>query len=236
MIGSMHRGWQKRVMSWRPLTGLVGWIGGVTLRALGSTWRFSFEGDDPLHADAAPILGAFWHRNMLIAAFAFRDRSYAVPVSRSRDGELIVSLLRWLGYADLPRGSSTRGGTAALRGLVRIVQAGTTVSIQPDGPRGPARKSKDGVVALARLTGAEIVAIGFSASPCLRFRSWDATLLPLPFAKVVCEFGTRFTVANETSCEREAEVLAALDLALNRLTDRLDERMGLRDQTSPARC
>ncbi|MGE4606601.1 MAG: lysophospholipid acyltransferase family protein [Myxococcota bacterium] len=221
-------------MSWRPFPALIGWLGAVALRALGSTWRYSIEGDNPLRAGAAPILGAFWHRNMLIAAFAFRDRSYGVPVSRSRDGELIVSVLRRLGYTDLPRGSSTRGGAAALRRLVRIVRAGTTVSIQTDGPRGPARKSKDGVATLARLTGAEIVAIGFSASPCVRFRSWDGTLLPLPFARVVCAFGTHFSVASETPPEREEEVLLALDLALNRLTDQLDDRMGLRDEPSAA--
>lgn len=235
-LSSSVRGrWRKQVMSWRPLTVLLGWFASVALRALGSTWRISFEGDDPLTAGGVPILGAFWHRNMLIAAFAFRDRSYAVPVSRSRDGELIVSLLRWLGYSSSPRGSSTRGGAAALRRLVRIVKAGTTVSIQPDGPRGPARKSKPGVIVLARLTGAEIVTIGFSASPCLRFRSWDGTLLPLPFAKIVCEFGNRFSVASETTIEREEETLDALDFALNQLTDRLDERMGFRDAPSSAR-
>jgi lysophospholipid acyltransferase (LPLAT)-like uncharacterized protein len=228
-----HR-WQKRITSWRSLTVMAGWLGAATLRALGSTWRFSFEGDNPVRAGAAPVLGAFWHRNMLIAAFAFRDRGFAVPVSRSRDGELIVSLLRRLGYADSPRGSSSRGGTAALRGLVRLVNAGTTVSIQSDGPRGPARKSKAGIVALARLTGTEIIAVGFSASPCLRFRSWDGTLLPLPFAKVVCEFGTHFSVASETSPEGEEEILHSLDLALNRLTDRLDSRMGFRDEPSAA--
>ena len=222
-------------MSWRPLTVLIGWFGALILRSLGSTWRVSFEGEDPLTAGAAPIIGAFWHRNMLIAAFAFRDRSYAVPVSQSRDGELIVSLLRWLGYSASPRGSSTRGGASALRGLIRIVKGGTSISIQPDGPRGPARHAKEGVVALARLTGAEIVAISFSASPCIRFRSWDGTLLPLPFAKVVCEFGVRFSVEREASPEVEEEVLLALDLALNESTDRLDGRMKLRDRPSSVR-
>ncbi len=219
--------WQKRAMGWQPLTVLIGWLGAAMLRVLGSTWRCSIEGENPLQPGAAPILGAFWHRNMLIAAFSFRDRGYAVPVSRSRDGELITHVLRRLGYSEPPRGSSTRGGTAALRALVRIVDAGTTISIQTDGPRGPARQSKDGVVALARLTGAEIVAIGFSASPSLRFRSWDGTLLPLPFARVVCEFGPHFSVPGETTPELEAEVLLDLDRALNEMTDRLDDQTGL---------
>jgi len=220
--------WSKRAMGGQPFVWLIGWLGAVLLRALGASWRCSIEGDNPLRSGAPPILGVFWHRNMLIGAYLFRDRGYGVPVSRSRDGELIASVLRRLGYSDPPRGSSTRGGAAALRALARLVSAGTTVSIQTDGPRGPARRSKPGVVALARLTGADIVAIGFSASPCLRFRSWDGTLLPLPFARVVCRFEAHFPVPADSTPEREAEVLAALDHALNRTTDELDDRMGLR--------
>ena len=101
---------------------------------------------------------------MLIAAFVFRDSRFSVPVSRSRDGDLIAAILERLGYAPTPRGSSSRGGAAALRALVRLVEGGTSISIQTDGPRGPARESKVGIVVLARITGAPIVPIAFSAS------------------------------------------------------------------------
>jgi lysophospholipid acyltransferase (LPLAT)-like uncharacterized protein len=134
-------------------------------------------------------LAAFFHESLLPAAFCFRDRGYSVAISRSRDGDLIEATLRGLGYADAARGSSSRGGSAALLALVRKLEAGTTVSVLVDGPRGPARVSKDGIIALARLTRRPIQPIAFSARPALRLGSWDQSLVPLPFARVVCAFG-----------------------------------------------
>ncbi len=186
------------------------------------------QGDDPRrHGDAARI-GAIWHRDILVTAFVFRDLGYSVPVSRSRDGDLIAGLLLALGYAAPPRGSSSRGGAAALRGLVRLVEGGTTVSLPVDGPRGPALHSKVGVVSLARLTGVEITPLGFSARPCLRFASWDGTLLPLPFARVVGRFGDPIAVARDESPQREEEIARALDGSLGRITRDLDTATGLR--------
>jgi hypothetical protein len=176
--------------------------------------------------DHEPVVAAFWHRNVLIASYYYRSRGFSVAVSRSRDGNRIASLLSALGYQTPPRGSSTRGGAAALLELVRQVEAGTTVSIQTDGPQGPARVSKVGVVSLSRLTGRPITPVSFSARPRLRFRSWDGTLLPLPFAKVLCRYGDALLVpagADETEEERRR---ADLDRALNTLTDETDRELG----------
>jgi hypothetical protein len=110
-----------------------------------------------------------------------------------------------------------------------MVKSGTTVSIQTDGPRGPARKSKLGIVALARSTGAPIVPVGFAATPCLRFRSWDRMLLPLPFARVRCVFAPRIQIPRDADSGAEAAALRDLDGELDRLTAAMDARMRLRD-------
>lgn len=202
----------------------------VFLRVLGATWRISVEGPDPFVDQPGPHLGAFWHRNALIAAFVFRDRGFSVPVSQSRDGELITQLLLGLGYTMPPRGSSSRGGASALRALVRMVEAGRTISIQTDGPRGPARVSKHGMVSLARQTGRPISPLTFSARPCFRFRSWDGTLLPLPFAQVLCSFGPAIPVPRDAEPSVEETLRDKLDRELNRLTDEADDRFGLVDE------
>jgi len=204
------------------------------LRLIGSTWRIQVDGPDPFSAGPGPHLGAFWHRNALIAAYAFRDKGFSVPVSRSRDGDLITRLLLELGYKMPPRGSSSQGGTVALRALDRMVEAGTTISIQTDGPRGPARVSKLGMVSLARRTGRPISPLAFSAKPCIRFNSWDSTLLPLPFARVLCSFGAPIAVPRDAEPGEEEEIRAALDLELNRLTDLADARCGLPTSQAPS--
>jgi hypothetical protein len=213
----------------RVVLAVLGCLGAWLLRAVGSTWRVATEGPVPPGPHEAPVVGAIWHQNILIAAFVFRDRQYSVPVSRSRDGELIAAVLGHLGYSDSPRGSSSRGGATVLRALVRMVKSGTTVSIQTDGPRGPARKSKLGIVALARSTGAPIAPVGFAATPCLRFRSWDRMLLPLPFARVRCVFAPRIQIPRDADSGAEAAALRDLDGELDRLTAAMDAPTRLRD-------
>ncbi len=225
----------KAFLESRPGAFLTSRLATLLLRMLGATWRFSIEGHDPFVTGPGPHLGAFWHRNALIAAFVFRDRGFSVPVSRSRDGDLITQLLLGLGYQMPPRGSSSRGGAAALRALTRMVEQGTTVSIQTDGPRGPARISKHGMVSLARRTGRPISPLAFSAKPCIQFRSWDRTLLPLPFARVLCSFGPAILVPRDAEPREEEAIRRALDRELDRLTDDADDRFGLEDpnRTSP---
>jgi hypothetical protein len=201
------------------------WLAALSLRLLGRTWRLEIEGENPLLAGGSAV-GAIWHRDMLIAAYAFRDLGYSVPVSRSRDGDTITRLLLRLGYAPPPRGSSSAGGASALRGLVRLVRDGTPVSLPVDGPRGPERRSKIGVVSRSRLTGVPITPYAFSARPCLRFASWDRTVLPLPFARVTGRFGEPLFVPRDTTPEGEERIARDLDRTLDALADGLDARMG----------
>jgi lysophospholipid acyltransferase (LPLAT)-like uncharacterized protein len=156
------------------------------LRVLGATWRVECHGDDPLAA-GRQFVGAIWHGGLFCAAYRFRDRGIAIAVSQSRDGDRIDAVLAALGFGPSPRGSSSRGGIRALAGLIRSAQDGRSLGLLCDGPRGPARVAKPGIVSAARATGLPLHPIGIAASPALRFRSWDRVFLPLPFARIVFE-------------------------------------------------
>jgi lysophospholipid acyltransferase (LPLAT)-like uncharacterized protein len=214
---------------------LLGWTAALLLRALGATWRVRSEGPNPLVPGHPALVAAFWHRNVLIASHHYRGRGFSAAVSRSRDGDRIAAMLSALGYHQPPRGSSTRGGAAALHELVRLVRSGTTVSIQPDGPQGPARVSKIGIVTLARLTGQPITPVGFSATPCLRFHSWDGTVLPLPFARVACRYGEPIHVPEDADEALEERLRRELDARLDALTNEVDTRLGLPPEGSGTR-
>jgi len=209
---------------------IVGWLGAMLLRTIGATWRVSVEGVNPLTAPgAAPVarLGVFWHRNIIAACHFFRDADFGVSVSRSRDGDLVAALLRYMGYAPPARGSSSCAGSSSLRALVREMRNGRTASIVADGPRGPARCAKAGVVVLGQLAQAPIYPVAFSASAAWRAGSWDGTIVPLPFARVVCAFGQPIHVsADEVD---EGAVCSQIDAALNAMTNDLDARLGYKD-------
>jgi lysophospholipid acyltransferase (LPLAT)-like uncharacterized protein len=185
------------------------------LRVLASTWRVEIRGGDPFAPGAArPVLAALWHESALCAAGLYRDHGVHVAVSRSRDGEHIAAVLAKLGFGESMRGSSSRGGAEALRGVLRALDDGAVVAVLVDGPRGPAHVAKSGIVAAARLAGVPILPVGISARPCLRFASWDRMKLPLPFAHVCLRYDEPIAVASEASDADAEATRAALEARL----------------------
>jgi lysophospholipid acyltransferase (LPLAT)-like uncharacterized protein len=71
----------------------------------------------------------------------------------------------------------------------------------PDGPRGPRGQLGPGVVALAGLTGAPVVPLGFAARPANRLAKWDAFMVPAPFARAAAVFGAATTIARDADFE-----------------------------------
>jgi lysophospholipid acyltransferase (LPLAT)-like uncharacterized protein len=190
---------------------VTSWVVTALLRLLAATWRVRIEGA----AEPLPVsIGAVWHENWLPGVWCFRDRGIAACVSRSRDGDRLDRVLRRLGYADSVRGSTSSGGTAALRGMVRTLARGGSVVLLTDGPRGPARRSQVGAVALARLSGVPITPVAFAVRPRLRARSWDRSVLPLPFARIVCRLGAPIAVPRNADPDQEERIRSELDLAL----------------------
>ena len=102
-----------------------------------------------------------------------RRRTTGVLVSHSQDGALQARFLRALGF-HIVRGSSSHGGTAGLRSLVRFARSNGDLAFAVDGPRGPYGEVKGGALASARLTGARLVPMGAASSRKLVLgKAWD---------------------------------------------------------------
>ncbi len=214
-MGEPSRGWW-----WRLWAAFVGLVASGLLRALASTWRVQVRGENPL-LRTDPIVAGLWHRDMIVAAGAYRDLAASVPASQSKDGDLVSGALRRLGFGPVPRGSSSRGGVSVLRGLIRANRAGHHVALLLDGPRGPAGQVKPGVIALAATTGAPVIPVAMSASRCFRFGSWDRTVLPMPFSHVVCAYGKPLYVPKGTDEGAREALRAQLERELTELDESL---------------
>ena len=119
---------------------------------------------------------AFWHCHLLLMLHSRYRRPITVIISQSKDGEYIARVFDWYGVESV-RGSSTRGGSAAFRDILRDAREGKNIVFTPDGPKGPARVAKDGVVVAAKATGLPIVPIAFAAkkkSSCARGTAWSS--------------------------------------------------------------
>ena len=192
-----------------PVAALV-----ASLRGLAATWRVEVLGDRHRAAVAGgPFLFALWHHALLPLLWHHRHRGIALLVSQHRDGELVGSAAQRLGYR-LIRGSSTRGGGTAFRGVLRMLARGIPVAITPDGPRGPERIVKPGIVRAAHLAGVPILPVSAEADRVWHAASWDRLLIPQPLTRVRVAYGPALHPMEADSVGSRAD----LATHLNRLT------------------
>jgi lysophospholipid acyltransferase (LPLAT)-like uncharacterized protein len=175
------------------------------------------EHEDQFLRRGEPIIFAGFHQGMLYLPFHFRDRDGVVMVSASRDGDLIAHTMAIFGLRSA-RGSSRHGGEEALQAMIAEVnRSRCSAGVIVDGPRGPAGVAKRGVILLARDTGLPIVPGNWWARPHIEFGSWDRTIVPLPFARMVFAFEPAMHVppdADEATVEAlRIELTARLERA-----------------------
>jgi lysophospholipid acyltransferase (LPLAT)-like uncharacterized protein len=122
-----------------------------------------------------------WHDSVTYPMFAGRHVRTVALVSKHQDGTCLGIGLQMLGIG-LVRGSSNRDGAPAMREMMRL-PVGKHVVMTPDGPRGPRRRIKAGLVYLASRTGRSIVPTAFAASRVWSLPgSWTNLYIPKPFA------------------------------------------------------
>ncbi|MBP9165175.1 MAG: DUF374 domain-containing protein, partial [Leptospiraceae bacterium] len=122
---------------------------------------------------------AGWHNQILsltrhVAHYLQRDRHILLTplVSLSKDGEFIYqTFLRF--KMESVRGSTSRGGSTALRQILKAIKEGRVPIFTPDGPRGPALKVQTGVIQMASLTRLPIITFYSKFDEYYEFKSWD---------------------------------------------------------------
>src|SRR5581483_10271930 len=149
---------------------------------------------DALRAANKRFIYAFWHQRQVFLTWTHRGDPADTLVSRSKAGELIARTME-LSRMGARRGSSSRGGAVAARELMESVAAGRDIALTPDGPKGPAREVKEGVLFLAQKLGIPILPITNGLSRKLEFsRAWDKFQVPLPFGRAVLRYGAPIEV------------------------------------------
>ena len=184
---------------------LLALIGSTILKTLFLTIRLRLDDRCGLSTNAfqGPCLLCFWHNRILGITYAFhrkyprsQRKGVTVLTSPSKDGEILSRLVGNFGMGSV-RGSSSRRGSRALLELVRLVRDGGDIAITPDGPRGPRYQLGPGVILLAQTTGATIVPVHASFSRCIRMKTWDGFIIPLPFSTISVTIAQRITIPRD---------------------------------------
>jgi len=203
---------------------IVPWVAASVLRCLFGSLRVTHvdrEYPERCWARGEQIIVAFWHGRLLMMPFVYPGQPGAILISQHRDGEYISRIATVFGF-DVVRGSATRGGMRAVKQMIRAFRGRLNLVITPDGPRGPRAKVKSGVIEMARLTGAPIVPVSFSASRRRLLKSWDAFLVPVPFSRAIYIWGEPIYVPRTATSEEVAERQKVLEARLDLLTRKAD--------------
>lgn len=172
-------------------------LAGPAVRVLARTWRITTVHEErwrTLYEARRAHVFLLWHEALLPLLWQHRYQDITIVVSAARDGQYLADFAAGLGYGAV-RGSSSRGAARALLGAVRQLQGGRAVAFTPDGPQGPRREMKPGVVAAAQRAGAVVIPLHAEAEWSWRLNSWDRLLIPKPAARVRISYGRPFEVA-----------------------------------------
>ncbi len=199
--------------------------GQAVLDVLLGSCRWEVRGRAPYDANFATNSGlifAHWHGRLLPLTYHHRGRGLVPIISKSGDGEYIARMVQHWGF-DPVRGSSSRGGTGALREMLRHARKGKMLVFTPDGPRGPREEVKHGVLIAAQVTGLPIVPASAAASRGWWVGGWDRFLIPKPFSRVLLGFGEPIVVPREATADELDGYAAQLKASLDTLTRELDD-------------
>ncbi len=181
------------------------------------SWRFELIESPSLKLalqNREVVTFAHWHGDELGILYLLKRYNCCVMTSTSKDGELINGFLRIMGVKT-SRGSSTRGGVSALKGLLRLTKSGFNPCVAVDGPKGPYHKVKPGVLEISKLTGSKICPLGAYCNNAFVFkRSWNKAYLPLPFAKISVVMGDLVPVVGRQEDAHATSLAERLEEAL----------------------
>jgi lysophospholipid acyltransferase (LPLAT)-like uncharacterized protein len=144
--------------------------------------EFGAADADPVHPGfRGAKIYVFWHENILLPLYLRGHGNISMLLSRHRDADILARVAHMMGFGTV-RGSTFQGGSAALRELAARAATGS-LTITPDGPRGPRRRLAAGCVFLASLLGIPIVVMGLGYQRPWRLSTWDRFAIPRPWTR-----------------------------------------------------
>lgn len=204
-----------------------GWFGGFTiatyLRFVNATSRriVVFPEDSGYTGRESPVIYASWHGQNYLFPFFIRSLApCTVLAARHGDGHLAGLAMEMMGMSLVSGSGSTgrtvaeKGGARAFLALLRRLKAGENVALNADIPKN-SRVVGNGVLLLARKSGAPIAVFGIATSRRKVLKNWDQTQVHLPFSRLVFVIGTHIHVPDDGSPldTHRARVKAAIDRA-----------------------
>ncbi|NQV83428.1 MAG: lysophospholipid acyltransferase family protein [Rhodospirillales bacterium] len=219
----------KRILQSETVHGIFCWLASLYIRLVYHTGEWQVIGGDipkQFWSEGRPFILAFWHGRLLMMPCCWdQGKTIYMLISQHRDGQLIARTVGHFGIKTAA-GSSSRGGAQALRTMVKAMKSGDYVGVTPDGPRGPRMRASEGIVSVARLSGAPVIPAAFGSTNGRCLSSWDRFLVAWPFGRRVLVWGNPIYVDRDASEEDTEKYRRQVEDALNAVTNEADRLTG----------
>jgi len=168
--------------------------------------------------EGKPFIFAVWHNRILPLAYGFRvtapEVKMACLTSPSKDGAVIESFMKVSGIESI-RGSSSRRGKEAMKEMIKAMDSGSSLTITPDGPRGPVYTFNSGAIRLAAKTGYALVLADVDYSDYREYKkSWDKFRIPMPFSRVKIHLRPPIIIPPSLTSDSEEELRKSIEQTL----------------------
>ncbi len=176
------------------------------------------------------IILIIWHgRTLLPCHFWYHKKQFPMSalVSPHRDGRMIAAVLKYFGIKVID-GSSNENAKGAALSLMTELQNGNSITIIPDGPKGPNMKLSQSALFYAQKTGLPIIGLTYSVkNAALITKSWDSMLVPAPFSKGIIAATEPFFISDQLTSDDLEKKRLEIETALTQLTWDIDHQLGL---------
>lgn len=212
---------KRKILVWLlPL--IIVWL----QRFIGLTSRFRIlknEQYEEIFKNRKPYIYSIWHTNVLYSPYLHRKKNVAVLISESKDGDYINQVVHRFGNTSI-RGSSSKGGSKALKAMIQHLKKGLPAAFTPDGPRGPAFILQPGIIAAAQVTQVPIVPFHYECTrQWILEKAWDKHRVPKPFTTFVVSYGEPIYVPREMNEEEFEKMRLKVEDAMLKNRDRAIE-------------
>lgn len=147
------------------------------------------------------------------------NRDTVIMVSGSKEGKIISRAANAMGVKTIKGSFARSGAQASLEMIRKIKEENMNGALTIDGPRGPNRVVKKGIIEIAKLSGVPIVpAVWWSPDKTfLKFNSWDKFTFPWFGTQLVMLFGDPIEVPSQLNDEEVEKIRQKIEDDLNKL-------------------
>lgn len=216
--------WKAKVMAY-----LIAYSAKAAMWLLLLTCRFKLHGLQQFldFASKNKCILMLWHNRLAVTPTVLTrytsNLTFNAMVSNSRDGEPLAILVNSYSIGKTIRVPHDARFKALQTAIAKLKYSNDILVITPDGPRGPRYKVKAGVATAARLSGAHVIPLTWTASRFWQFNTWDQFMLPKPFSTIDVRMGSPINIPDDPNTDVSHDI-AILEKALNVLTNEKDKR------------